>query len=310
MKNKLPKVIFVIGPTASGKTSLGISLAKKYNGEIINADSRQVYKEMDIATDKPMRGKDGTKKSEYIVEGVIHHLLDIVKPNKEFTLANFKEDAVRIINDMTKRGKLPIVVGGTGLYVWSLVDNLELPKVAPNPKLRKSFDKKSLPQLTKLLKQIDPVAFEKIDLKNKRRVLRSLEVAITTGKSIVELGSQSEPMYDCLQIGLHWTKEELYERINERVDNQIKRGLLEEVKKLSAKYPWHLPSMSSIGYKQMGYYLRGEKTLEEAVELLKKDTRHYAKRQLTWFKRDERIYWIAKNSLDATYELVDNFLAK
>lgn len=308
MKNNLPKVIFIVGPTASGKTALSILLSKKFNGEIVNADSRQVYQEMDIATAKPKRDASRQKKNEYVYQGVVHHLVDIIKPSKRFTLSDFKEQANVVISDILARGKLPIVVGGTGLYIWSLVDNLDIPKVEPNIKLREGFDLKTLEELVKLLKNIDPETVKKIDIKNRRRVLRALEVAISSGESFVAQTTKSEPLYNSLQIGIKCDREKLYENINKRIDQQMLFGLVEETKKLATRYRWELPSMSSIGYKQIGNYLRGEMSLEAAVEIFKRDTRRYAKRQETWFKRDKRIVWIAPDDLAVAQKSIAKFL--
>lgn len=310
MTNLLPKVIFIVGPTASGKTALSILLSKKFNGEIINADSRQVYKEMDIATAKPLRDLGVKKSSDYIFQGSVHHLMDFVKPNVRFTLSDYKEKANLAIKDVLSRGKLPIVVGGTGLYIWSLVDNLDIPKVEPNSKLRKGFDDKTLDELVKLLNNIDPETVKKIDLKNRRRVLRALEVAISSGESFVAQTTKSNPFYNSLQIGLKCNREKLYQNINNRIDQQMQDGLLDETIKLSKKYPWNLPSMSSIGYRQIGNFLRGESSLVEAVELFKRDTRRYAKRQETWFKRDKRIVWITTEDSVGAQELVRKFISK
>lgn len=310
MKNHLPKVIYIVGPTASGKTTLSVLLSKIFNGEIVNADSRQVYMEMDIATAKPKRDVKKEKNNEYIFQGSVHHLMDFVKPSERFTLSDYKEKANLVIHDILSRGKLPIVVGGTGLYIWSLVDNLDIPKVEPNSKLRKGFNGKTLDELVKLLSNIDPETVKKIDLKNRRRVLRALEVAISSGESFVAQTTKSNPLYDSLQIGLKCNREKLYQTINSRIDQQMLDGLLEETKKLSKKYPWDLPSMSSIGYKQIGNFLRNETSLEEAIEIFKRDTRRYAKRQETWFKRDKRIVWISPDDLIGTKKLITKFLDK
>ncbi|MFA6424203.1 MAG: tRNA (adenosine(37)-N6)-dimethylallyltransferase MiaA [Candidatus Magasanikbacteria bacterium] len=310
MKNHFPKVIFIVGPTASGKTVLSILLSKKFNGEVVNADSRQVYKEMNIATAKPAHDPGRQNSGEYIFQGVAHHLVDIVKPSKRFTLSDFKDQANLAIADILSRGKLPIVVGGTGLYIWSLVDNLDIPKVEPNTKLRKSFDLKPLEELIKLLKNIDPETAKTVDLKNRRRVMRALEVAISSGESFVSQTTKSIPLYNALQIGIKTDREKLYQNINNRIDSQIQSGLVEETKILSGKYPWDLSSMSSIGYKQIGSYLRGEITLEEAVDVLKRDTRRYAKRQETWFKRDKRIVWIAPDDIVGAQKIITKFLDK
>ncbi len=341
MKNKLPNIIVVLGPTASGKTDLGLVLAKKYNGEIISADSRQVYKKMDIGTAKtkgewlstaiPSEPSRATRdlsdnqteipclpdrqvrlaqndRQTYVVEGIRHHLIDIVNPDTDFSLADFKKMAIDSINNILKRGKVPIIVGGTGLYIWALVDNLDIPKTQPDNKLRKELETKPLTELVSMLIEKDPESAKKIDLKNPRRVIRALEVVMTTGQSFFNQRTKSNPLFETLQIGLNVPKEELFKRINERVDKQIGVGLIEEVKQLvSDGYSWDLPSMSGIGYRQVGLYLRGEATLAEAIDILKQDTRQYAKRQMTWFKRDKRIQWV-KNAEEAE-ELVKDFIA-
>ena len=310
MSKKLPKIVVILGPTASGKTALAIKLAKEFNGEIISADSRQIYKKMDIGTAKPKGVWEKTVGSEaYMVDGVPHYLMDIVDPGKNFTLSDFKSRAVEKINDIIARGKVPFLVGGTGLYIWSVIDNLDMPKVEPNKKLRKELEKKNLPELVALLKQLDSENWSKIDLNNPRRVIRALEVSIWTGESFLKHKTKSRPIVKALQIGISWPREELYERINKRIDNQIKEGLVEETKKLvRQKYSRNMPSMSSIGYKQIGGYLRGETSLEEAVEMIKRDSRHYAKRQITWFKRDKRIKWIASNDFSEAHKLIKKFL--
>ncbi|PIT88390.1 MAG: tRNA (adenosine(37)-N6)-dimethylallyltransferase MiaA [Candidatus Magasanikbacteria bacterium CG10_big_fil_rev_8_21_14_0_10_36_32] len=301
--SKLPKIIIILGPTASGKTALSLKLAKKFNGEIINADSRQVYKEMNIGTAKE---PCDAKRKGYLVRGITHHLMDIVKPDEEFTLAHFKKIAMEKINDILKRKKLPIIVGGTGLYIWAIVDNLDIPTVAPDAKLRKKLEKKSLLDLVKMLKKVDPLSAEKIDLKNPRRVIRALEVFLQSKGSFIAQQKKFPLLFNALQIGIRIPREILYRRINVRVDEQIKDGLIKEVKKLAKKYSWSLPSMSGLGYKQTGYYLRGEKTLTEAVELIKRDTRRYAKKQMAWFKRDKKIKWV--KDLKSAEKLVKKFI--
>lgn len=306
----LPKIIAIVGPTASGKTELGIALAKKFNGEIVSADSRQIYQKMNIATDKPVGEwrRHGRHKA-YFVEAVPHYLMDIIDPGKNYTVADFKSAAIRICRDISARGKLPIVVGGTGLYLWSLIDNLDIPAIAPNKNLRRSLESKGLDELARLLRQLDPAGARKIDLKNPRRVIRALEVQIITGASFSSQRKKGAPLFDVLQIGLHWPKEILLKRIEERCDSYIKRGLLEEVSGLTKqKYGWDLPSMSTLGYRQIGYYLRGEMSLEQALATLKKDTKNYAKRQITWFKRDQRIKWIEGSDPKKAEELVEKFL--
>lgn len=315
----LPKIIVILGPTASGKTALGLNLAKKFYGEIVSADSRQVYKKMSIGTDKP-KGEwkiDEVKKSikslkskkVFLVEGIPHYLVDIVEPDEEFTLADFKKRAVACCRDILKRKKVPIIVGGTGLYIWSIVDNLDIPKVAPDVDLRNKLEKKSLSELVEDLKKIDPIAANNIDLKNPRRVIRALEVCLSTGKPFSEQRKVGKSLFDALQIGISHPKEVLFERINKRIDEQIQYGLVDEVKKLVTEgYSWDLHSMSSLGYKEMGEYLRGEATRSKAIEKFKNKTRHYAERQITWFKRDKRIVWLSENVFETSAKEVKNFL--
>lgn len=305
----LPKIIAIIGPTASGKTDLGIFLAKKFNGEVLNFDSRQIYTKMDIGTAKPVgEWQEVDGKKVYVVEGVVHHLMDFVDPGDDYSLGNFKADAFRAIDDILSRGKLPILVGGTGLYFWGVIDNLDLTNTEPDKKLREQLESKTLVEQVEMLKEKDPESAAIIDLKNPRRVLRALEVVLSTGGSFIARKGKADPRYDALQIGLLWDRGVLNTRIDQRAETQIKDGLLEETKKLAEEYPWPLPSMSGIGYRQMGYYLRGEMSLPEAVEVLKRDTRRYAKRQMTWFKRDQRIIWIDGPDKNRAEELVREFL--
>lgn len=310
-----PKVIAILGPTASGKTDLGLALAKEFHGEVVSADSRQIYKKMDIGTAKPKadyRLQTTDYNSEgYVVEGVPHHLMDIVDPGEDFSLADYKKLALAAIDNILRRGKLPILVGGTGLYIRALVDNFDIPKIKPSKKLRQQLEKKSLPQLAALLKKVDPASARQIDLKNPRRVLRALEVFILSGESFFAQRTKSAPLFNVLQIGLDLPRAELFARIDRRVEAQIKEGLVEETKKLvKQKYGWHLPSMSGIGYKQIGFYLRDEMNLAEAVALLKRDSRRYAKRQLTWFNKDKRIHWLKGADYESARRLVKEFLEK
>jgi tRNA dimethylallyltransferase len=312
VKNGLNKVVVILGPTASGKTDLALRLAKEFNGEIISVDSRQVYTKMNIGTAKP-EGKWKTidKEKKFIVDGIPHYAMDIVDPGKTFTLADFQQLAFQKIKDITSRKKVPFLVGGTGLYVWAVVDNLVIPKRPPIKKLRLSFESKSIEELLALLESVDPEAFVMVDKKNKRRLIRALEVAISTGESFTKQRSKSEPVVEALQIGLSWPLSELYERINRRSEAQWKNGLCEEVKSLlKQRYSFDLPSLSGIGYRQVGYYLRGESNEKEVLEIIKRDTRRYAKRQLTWFRRDKRINWINKTDYEKSKKLIKEFLQK
>jgi tRNA dimethylallyltransferase len=312
MTKKLPSLIVILGATASGKTKLAIELAKKYNGEIISADSRQVYKKMDIGTAKPIgKWESYCETAAYMVEGVPHYLIDIVDPGEIFSVSNFKQLALERIDDILKRGKTPFIVGGTGLYIWSVVDNLILPDVAPHKKLRNGLEDKSLDELVVLLKKLDPESAKVIDLNNSRRVIRALEVNIMTGGSFIEQKQKNPPLFNALQIGLRVEREKLYERIDKRVDEQISAGLVGEVEGLiKQKYSFSLPSMNGIGYRQIGAYLNNEMDLEKAIDLVKRDTRHYARRQLTWFRRDKRIEWCAMEEKEEIDNLIEDFLDK
>jgi tRNA dimethylallyltransferase len=311
MSNLKPKIIVVLGPTASGKTSLGIHLAKKFNGEIISADSRSVYKKMDIGTAKP-NGEWRTVNGEsaYYVQGVPHYCMDVVDPGEEWSLASFKVLALESIDQILKRGKLPIVVGGTGLYIDSIIKNFEIPKVEPNKKLRTSLAQKKLPELVLLLEQLDPKALEVVDLKNERRVLRALEVVILTGKSFALQRKMLPAKFNPLIIGLGFSLSELKTRIYTRIDEQIKDGLVDEVRALlKQSYGLNLPSMSGIGYKEIFAYLKEEITKEEAIRQFKRATVQFAKRQITWFKRDKRIVWLdSEKVINDSERMVEEFL--
>jgi tRNA dimethylallyltransferase len=281
LKNK-PKIVVIVGPTASGKTELAIHLAKKFNGELVSADSRTIYQEMDIGT-----GKDKSYPCR---------LLDVVRPDQTLTLSAYKRLAVKEIDDILKKGRVPILVGGTGLYVWAIVDNLLMPEVAPNEILRGQLEKKTVEQLHKMLEAIDPEA-AKITGLNKRRIIRALEVVTETGTKFSQAAQKGEPLYDCLQIGLLVPREELAARINKRVIGMIKAGFMAEVMKLRGQlYAPDLPAMTGIGYAELNAVIDGRQTLSEAIERIKTRTRQYARRQMTWFKRDPRIKWVEKDA--------------
>ena len=306
----LPKLIILLGPTACGKTSWSLNLAKKVNGDIVSADSRQIYKKMDIGTAK-VRGewrRNGLRKT-YYVEDVPHHLIDFLDPGKFFTMAEFRDKAIKYAKLANSQQKLPFIVGGTGLYIHSVVDNLQVPRIAPNKKLRKSFEEKNCEELMRLLTTLDPVTAKTVDVNNKRRIIRALEVCILSGSPFSEQQKKGEPLFDILQIGIEVDREVLHERINERVDIMVKEGLVEEIRQLlRQKYSWELPSMSGIGYKQFKDYFEGKNDIDTAIELLKRDTRRYARRQLTWFRRDPRIKWC--RDYKQAEKLVEEFLEK
>lgn len=292
-KKQLPRIVCVVGPTSSGKTDLGIKLAKEFNGEIINADARQSYTDFDIGTGKPFGGHGTINgRRAYIVEGVPHYLMDFLEPMRVMTVAEWREEALRIIKGIVNRKQLPIIVGGTGLYIKALVDNLDFPKVEPKPQLRQAFESKSLVELVKLLLKLDPAAAEAIDLKNPRRVIRALEVVTFTGKPFTEQQKSGKPIVEAFQIGIKYSREELFKRIDAEIENMVERGWIDEIREIiKKKISLDAPAMTSIGYRDFLKYIKGEQTLEEAITACKTAVHGYAKRQETWFKRDTRIHW-------------------
>ncbi len=323
MSNSPKPLIVILGPTASGKTELGLKLAKKYNGEIINADSRQIYKEMVIGTGSPIIQTKREKQKEkskhkkpssdntsmfkpFLASNVPHHLFNIIDPNREFSLAEYQKLATETIKEVQKRGRIPFLVGGTGLYISAIVDNLEIPKAPPSKKIREELEKKSKEYLFSKLKKIDPKSAKIIGPHNKRKLIRALEVCKITGKPFSEQQRKGKPLFNSLQIGIKRDTKELYKKIDERIEKMIEDGLIEEVKKLSKKYSFNLPAMSGIGYKEINLYLTGRISLEEAVQKIKFRTHQYARRQMTWFRRDKRIRWI-ENYKEAK-KLVEEFL--
>ncbi len=310
-KIKLPLIV-ILGPTASGKSEMAIKLAKIFSAEngpasgwngveIISADSRQIYKEMNIGTNKTVN-----------FHGIPHYMIDIVKPNQNFTAAQFKQKAIKIIKNIQKKDKIPFLVGGTGLYISAIVDNLKIPQVSPNKKLRKKIEKEikkyGVKKVYQKLIKLDPQAKNFIEPKNPRRIIRALEVCLTTKKPFSQLREKGEPLFNVLQIGVKAPRKSLYKKINQRVDKMIKKGLVKEVEILAKKYSWKMPSMSGIGYKQLGMYLRKEIDREQAIELIKRDTRRYARRQISWFKRDKKIKWI--KHYPKAKKIIRNFLLK
>jgi len=303
MDKTKPKLIVILGPTASGKTHFAIKLAKKFDGEIVSADSRQIYRQADIGTAKPKN-----------TEGIPHHLIDIVDPDTGFTLTQYKKMAVEKIQEILEKGKIPFLVGGTGLYIQSVVDNLEIPKVPPNKALREKLEGKSASELFLDLQRLDPKTAEIIDPYNKRRIIRALEVKMLSGIPFVSAQRISHPLFEILQIGVKISREKLYTNINQRVDEAIEEGLESEVRsvfeELSRKMPeekiWQLPSFSSLFYQEFKDYLKDKIDLAEVVRLIKLHHRQYARRQMTWFKRDKRIHWV--ENLEEAEKLISEFL--
>lgn len=290
LENKI-KVLAVVGPTASGKTALAVALAKELQGEIISADSMQIYKEMNIATAKP----DENEK-----EGVPHHLMDFLPPSELYSVADYVAGAKKAIEDVHARGKLPIIAGGTGLYVDSLLKGIRFSEEKFDPQLReelnREYEESGLEHMLKRLEEVDPQSYERLRAeKNPKRILRALEIYLSTGVTMsrqIENSLPKEAPYDAVKIGLKYAdRQKLYDRINLRVDRMMEQNLLEEAKQVLSK-PLGATAVMAIGYKELAPYLNGEKTLEECVEHLKQETRRYAKRQLTWFGRDKEIQWI------------------
>src|SRR3989344_3252933 len=277
------KLIAIPGPTTSGKTALSLRLTKNFHGEIISADSRQVYKGMDIETAK------ATKKEQRLIR---HHLIDIKKPNQSYTLAHFKRDANQTIQKITKRGKLPFLVGGTGHYVHALLTNLTIPQVPPNPALRKKLARLSAPKLYSILTKLDPARAKTIDAKNPRRLIRAIEIAKALGKvpplplPLFRKAKQGEKERgSTLVLGLQIPKPHLRRNINSRVDQMFRRGLVAEIKKLIKRYDRRKIFTQTIGYREVIDYLDEKITIQQAREQIKKNTWHYTKHQYNWLKR-------------------------
>lgn len=284
-----PKVIVIVGSTASGKTSLSIELAKKINGEIVSADSMQIYKEMDIGTAKP----DEDEK-----QNIKHYMLDFISPEVRYSVADYKKDAKKCIREIVGKGKTPIVVGGTGLYIDSLIYEIEYPEIEVDLQYRKQLEnlieKEGLEKLYENAKKIDPQAMEKISQNDKKRILRVLEIYHQTGKTKTELEKESkkEPEFDYRMFAIDMDREHLYEKINKRVDIMIEKGLIEEVKNIYKKYEKMPTSLQALGYKEIVEYIEGKLTKEEAIEKIKLESRRYAKRQLTWFRKNKETIWL------------------
>jgi len=291
-----PKILVILGPTASGKTSLSIELAKKFNGEIISADSRQVYKGMDIGTGKV------TKKE---MQKIPHHLLDVVNPKTVFDVAKYKKLADKATLQILEKKKLPILCGGTGLYIDAVTKNIQYPEMKINPKLRKELEEKSEEELFSELKKLDKKRAESIDRKNKRRLVRALEIIKSTGQKVEKLKESEE--YEILFIGIHNKKERLHELIKARLEKRMKQGMLAEAKRLH-KEGLSYKRMTALGleYKYLALLLQNKITREDFLEELSIKINQYAKRQMTWFKRNKNIHWV--NSQKEAEDLLKNFL--
>ncbi|MBQ7960517.1 MAG: tRNA (adenosine(37)-N6)-dimethylallyltransferase MiaA [Clostridia bacterium] len=305
----LKKIIAVAGPTASGKTALAIELAKRYDGEIVSCDSMQIYRRMDIGTAKPDADE---------LAAVPHHMIDVAEPWETCSVADFVKKARAAVDDVLSRSKLPILAGGTGLYMDSVLENIVFEDFGADPEFRDEMqmlaEKEGVEVVHRLLAEKDPVAAEKIHPNNVRRVIRALEVCRLTGKTFtqVNLESRREPMYNSLILGIDSEREVLYERINRRVDKMLEDGLLREVEQLREMgIGRDTTAMQAIGYKELLDFLEDKVDFETAVENIKMESRRYAKRQLTWFRRNEKICWV-KNVTGADFENIfdvcDRFL--
>lgn len=287
---KKPTVIVICGPTASGKTALSIELAKKINGEIVSADSMQIYKDMDIGS---------AKVTPEEADGIKHYLIDCVLPDERYSVANYKKDAKIAIEAILKKGKVPIVVGGTGLYIDALIYEIEYKDTEINENFRKKLEKikeeEGLETLYKKALEIDPEAMKKISPNDYKRITRILEIYEATGKNKTQQEAESrlnEIPYDYKVFAIDYNREKLYERINKRVDIMVEKGLIDEVKNLLQKYKEFPTAMQGLGYKEVKQYLDGELSKDEMIEKIKQESRRYAKRQFTWFRKNKQTIWI------------------
>ncbi len=297
-------LVAIVGPTAIGKSKLAMRLARAFNGEIISADSRQIYRFMDIGTAKP---------SPEELSLVPHHLINIINPDEDFSLAQYQRLAYRAINDIQKRGKLAVLVGGSGQYVWSILEGWGVPEVPPDPEFRQSLAEKASREgegnLYQELRKVDPDSARDIDPNNVRRVIRALEVYQSTSIPFSRLKSKQKPPFEAMIIGLTTDRTELYHRIDSRVDDMIEQGLVAEVDRLlNMGYGLKLPAMSSIGYKQIGAFLNGGLPLAAAIQQIKFETHRFVRHQYAWFQlKDSRISWVEIGSNNTESQITESF---
>jgi len=291
------KLVVILGPTASGKSAMAVNLAQKFNGEIVSADSRQVYRGMDLGS-----GKISQKERK----GVVHHLLDVVSPQKRFDVVRYRKLAQKAIAQIMKKGKTPILCGGTGFYIQAVVDGIVIPSVKPDWRLRLSLDQLTTEKLFEKLRKLDPNRAKTIDKNNRRRLIRSLEIVMKSGKPMPVLKKESLP-YPVLMIGIKKTPDELKNLIAGRLQKRLKMGMVAEVKRLHRSgLSWKRLEEFGLEYRFIAQYLQKKLSYDEMLKLIQKESEHFAKRQITWFKRDKRIYWI-KTQKEAE-KLVKKFL--
>ncbi len=297
-----PQLICIVGPTGVGKTALAIELAQRLGGEIVSADSRQIYRGMDIGTGKPTPEQ---------LARVRHYLIDRVDPDQSYTLAEYQAEAYATIDDIFSRGKQPLLVGGTGLYVRAVSEGLQIPAVPPNAELRAQLEERAAleggDKLHLELQRIDASAAARIDPRNVRRTIRALEVYLSTGQKFSSAGRVNPAPFAVRRLGLTLPRAELYRRVDARVDEMIERGWLDEVRRLSTKYDRGLPALSSLGYPQMGAVLRGEITLEDAAQAIKYHTHRFIRHQSAWFRpHDPRIEWF--DASQAAFKIIEQII--
>ena len=301
MSSFLPKLVVVLGPTACGKSALGIALARRFNGEIVSADSRQVYRGLDIGTAKVTPAEQAL---------VPHHLLDVADPREIYTVAQFQRDAIAAINAILARVHQPFLVGGSPHYIQAIVDNLQIPHIAPQPELRAQLAGRPLAELLAQLEQLDPHSAATIDRNNPRRVIRALEVSLVSGKPFSQQRRVADPLYHSLSLGIEWPRSVLYERIDQRVEERMRQGMVQEVQRLLDQGVSH-ERLEALGleYRYISRWLRGEfKSEHEMVEKLKYAIHDFTRRQLTWFRRDKRIVWVEGGDVERAEEVVRGFL--
>ena len=303
MITRLPKLVVLLGPTASGKSGLGITLAQRFNGEIISADSRQVYRSLDIGTAKVTPAEQAL---------IPHHVLDVADPREIYTVAQFQRDAIAAINAIIKRSHQPFLVGGSPHYIQTVVDNLDIPHIEPQPELRAQLEKRPLPELLEQLEELDPRGAATIDRNNPRRVIRALEVCLISGKPFSQQRKMSDPLYQSLLLGIEWPREVLYRRIDERVDERMQQGMVQEVQRLldEGVSQQRLEALG-LEYRYITRWLTGAfENEDEMVQRLKYAIHDFTRRQLTWFRKEKRIVWMNGGDWEEAQDVVRDFLTR